>query len=889
MRSARLELILDTLRAVRGARDLSKATDDVAKSLGDTAREGDRAAHAVDGAGGEMTQAARAAAGLDREIEKLNGSLREMAISQALTGDSFTKQIRAQEGEVRRLSRNRKLLGDFGDQSGEAAAVGFAARFSQRIGPLIASGPGVAIAGTAIGVAMAPTIAAAIGAGIAGGVGAAGIIGGITLVAKDPLVAAAGKDVGTRFAAGVTAEAQSFRTPVLDALKQIDAAAARTVPKIGEIFRNTAPSVDRLTGSVIHAGEAITNSLVVASSRSSGPLGALGHMVESVGVAVGGLITNVTSNSRAGVSALNDLTMAMTNTIQASSMFLRGMADIKGGLDHFDNGVDSVRFSIEDFFTKLAGGRTVFDITADGYKKGTAAAELYRKGVIGASGSINDYNHYAAAQASATSAVSQATHTFIMDTAKADPVARVLVGTLNAGGRAALGQRDALVQLSNQLRAQVDPAFALIEAQRSLRTAQDNAAAATKKHGRNSDEARTATRALALAALDMQAKAGALSTTFNGKLSPSMLGTLRAAGLTKSQINAVAREFRDAKRDGDKYAKNYKAQVSVTGQIVVNSELWRLSLLQQALKNGNAPPAAYGALNKTLRGARMASGGEVPGTSPHKRADNIPAMLTAREWVQPVDSVDYYGAGVMSAIQHRRIPAEDLKAVAAYAGGGQVGWPYPVTASKTRIPSLKEVMSKVAPAVPTGGQTLDFMVRAVHAAFPGMRLISGYRPGAHTLSGSLSYHALRRASDWPASRPLAEWINARYFGRTKELITPWNDLNIHNGRRHTYTGAVFRQHNFAGGNAHDHWAMANGGVLREPVFGYGTRTGATYSLAERGPERVIPERQITAAGTGGRGGGNTYVTVQAGYVVSEQQLENKIAQTLDRLKYKGRA
>jgi hypothetical protein len=48
---------------------------------------------------------------------------------------------------------------------------------------------------------------------------------------------------------------------------------------------------------------------------------------------------------------------------------------------------------------------------------------------------------------------------------------------------------------------------------------------------------------------------------------------------------------------------------------------------------------------------------------------------------------------------------------------------------------------------------------------------------------------------------------------------------------------------------HIHIAMANGGVLREPVFGVG-RSGATYSLAERGPETVIP-------GTPAAGGGST--------------------------------
>lgn len=53
-----------------------------------------------------------------------------------------------------------------------------------------------------------------------------------------------------------------------------------------------------------------------------------------------------------------------------------------------------------------------------------------------------------------------------------------------------------------------------------------------------------------------------------------------------------------------------------------------------------------------------AEGGPVPGFSPHERADNIPAWLTAGEWVHPVAAVGYYGPHVMEAMQSRQIPRE---------------------------------------------------------------------------------------------------------------------------------------------------------------------------------------------------------------------------------------
>lgn len=105
------------------------------------------------------------------------------------------------------------------------------------------------------------------------------------------------------------------------------------------------------------------------------------------------------------------------------------------------------------------------------------------------------------------------------------------------------------------------------------------------------------------------------------------------------------------------------------------------------------------------------------------------------------------------------------------------------------------------------------MMRALRERFPGLRLISGYRPGSVTLTGNKSYHSADRAVDVPPIREVAQYIHDRYGSITKELITPWQEFNLHNGKPHTYTGAVWRQHNFAGGNAHDHWAAKLGGVF----------------------------------------------------------------------------
>jgi hypothetical protein len=104
------------------------------------------------------------------------------------------------------------------------------------------------------------------------------------------------------------------------------------------------------------------------------------------------------------------------------------------------------------------------------------------------------------------------------------------------------------------------------------------------------------------------------------------------------------------------------------------------------------------------------------------------------------------------------------------------------------------------------------VLNSLRAVFGAVPLISGFRPGATTLSGRTSYHASGRAIDIAPVRAWAQFIRAMYGPRLKELITPWQDLNMNNGRPRHYTGAVWNQHNFAGGNAHIHAALDDGGI-----------------------------------------------------------------------------
>jgi TP901 family phage tail tape measure protein len=525
-------------------------------------------------------------------------------------------------------------------------------------------------------------------------------------------------------------------------------------------------------------------------------------------------------------------------------------------------------------FNRLASVLAVDGVSMDEFKKKfpsyEAALESSKTATAGATGKLGDLSSALDVGASQQSKYKT----------EADAVAG-----------AARGEREAIGALFAEMKAQTDPVFALLDAQKKLKDAQKSYTDAVKAHGRKSAEARAADLDLAQAALGLQNATGNLTSTFNGKLNPAFVATLKAAGLTKGQIADVAAQFEGAKKSADKYTGKYAADVSapgakkaktdldnaytaanhfagpyiadvkVTGQGKVEAEFRKLSEAQQALKSGRT---------LALHGHGFAEGGWTGPGSKYQPA----GVVHADEHVIQKESRRSLEAAKPGALDYMNRTGQ----WPGYAGGGIV-WPFPVDVSKTKIPN--PALSAPGGA---GGPGYKWMEAAVHAAFPGMPVYSDYRPGAITITGNRSYHGYGRAVDFAPSKPLAEWINLHFMAQTKELITPWQSLNIQNGHRHHYSALVENEHNFAGGNAHDHWAMANGGVIPEPVFGVGA-SGRTYSFGEMGPERVIPMWQ---AGSHAGGASVTVVLENHGVIGSQAEVNNWLTGAVDDLKRKGR-
>jgi hypothetical protein len=276
---------------------------------------------------------------------------------------------------------------------------------------------------------------------------------------------------------------------------------------ISKAMRRTEPLIDGLTTFVEGLGKGIATAI-----HNSGPeVAALGKGIGQIGDALGNGLAGLSRNSKEGADALSNLFTVVTGGIDAIFGLIDGLTTVYG------------------FLRKIGGPGLVDGLRA------------YDEAATPVAGKLTDI---------ATNTIEAANGT--ADLAKEQDVAT----------RAAEGQRAALDELSKQLRAQTDPAFALLDATDKVAAAHKEAADAAHKYGSNSDQAREASRHLAEAAIDLEGKAGDVATTFDGHLSPSLRATLKSAGLTKSEIKNVESELKRAKKAADAYAQNYQATVT---------------------------------------------------------------------------------------------------------------------------------------------------------------------------------------------------------------------------------------------------------------------------------------------------------------------------------------
>lgn len=132
-----------------------------------------------------------------------------------------------------------------------------------------------------------------------------------------------------------------------------------------------------------------------------------------------------------------------------------------------------------------------------------------------------------------------------------------------------------------------------------------------------------------------------------GKKVGKVIGEALTSGITGT-LRDIILNSADAAVAFRKFASSMLADIA---EIIAQ---FLLAILFKRILEGSSGGTG-GAIVAVAGAAGFAEGGEVPG-NPSVRRDVVPAMLSPREFVQPRDTVDYYGADFMESLRQRKFP-----------------------------------------------------------------------------------------------------------------------------------------------------------------------------------------------------------------------------------------
>lgn len=641
-----------------------------------------------------------------------------------LSGDSATVEVKIKtERALSELGRFKKKLGDAGkdDDAGARAAEGFASGFTQRLGSLLEKAPlspQLVIAAAAA----APVIGATISAAVIGAAGVGGVVGGLLLVKDDPRVQQAATAIGQKLLGALKADAQPFVEPVLVAAAKIEARFDAMEGRIQHIFATSSGFLQPLVDGALDGVDGILKGIDSLVTEGKPVIDALGNSFSIIGTSVGKAMTLISGDSEDAASALTNTAKAVGFLIESVGGLIRALTEVYGVVSYLPGKFKELEFH--------AAG--LVGINKDVSKSAGDAATSVAAQV--AALARNSEAAAAAARANGLFVASQADVKAAQDAAKVaqDDYNASITAMSPAGGRAA--------QVADGLRKAIDALHgaqvSATDANESYEASWDALTEAIQKNGRSLNIHTAAGRS------NRDALEAVAAATRDGYVADVNAG-IGITEATKKHDKRIAALKEEAKRSGldraetEKLVSTYGSipkgkttKLVVAGVDQIVGALKDLYVFQRSLADGIPVASEIAKLNEKKGPAKryggFAEGGQIGGWSPHARADNIPAMLTAKEWVHPVDAVDYYGPQIMGAIQHRQVPREVLAGFASgrlgkmgdlpvFASGGLVApidtsslWKFVATMAHTRIPSKSEVASKV----PIGAGPAGAFVRA---------------------------------------------------------------------------------------------------------------------------------------------------------------------------------
>lgn len=215
--------------------------------------------------------------------------------------------------------------------------------------------------------AAAPLIIGVVAGAVTAGIGLGGIAAGLKLAAKDPAVVEVYAGLGARIGAQLKDAALPFKSDLLNAAPQLEAAFSREQPRIKSIFATLSTVVGPLIGDVVEAVHRLMPGVQAVTTAAVPLLRELGGQLPAMGTAVSNLFQ---AFARAGpgatvllvalvkevgqlIDAFSAATIAATPVLDAIAEFgsLTGLAggQVSVLTDHTDKSAQQASLAAQDY------------------------------------------------------------------------------------------------------------------------------------------------------------------------------------------------------------------------------------------------------------------------------------------------------------------------------------------------------------------------------------------------------------------------------------------------------------------------------------------------------------------------------------------------------------
>lgn len=297
---------------------------------------------------------------INNEAAKLGRLMKAIQFEPDKSGDSKSKGF---------FGKFLKAAADAGEQGGLLTVKGFTAAFEALPGPVKTALVAAVVGG---GMAVAPLLAAALSGAVLSGIAGGGIAGGLILAAKDPRVAEAYGNMGSRILQQLRENVgKPFAQVLLDEAPEIENAFNRQLPRLSKISAQLARDTKPIITNVLGAFEKIMPSVERASAAGGAILRQLSGQLPGLAAAVGRLFDAFAQGGRGAGDALAFLIGSFRALIEVMALGYRvsaPMLNILGMIAEFTNLVPKASDGTAHWRDNLASSGTTAMSTAMAYE-----------------------------------------------------------------------------------------------------------------------------------------------------------------------------------------------------------------------------------------------------------------------------------------------------------------------------------------------------------------------------------------------------------------------------------------------------------------------------------------------------------------------------------------